>query len=109
MGHQFQKRTFITAVTGNGDMQSEGDVQSHLNEMKKEWSKSAATHSHSHIKMLLKHTRDYRQDLLRKYPKGGVKPIMTEFPCYEEAAFVSVHFWLTSINILLLVITLVSK
>lgn len=90
------KKTFVTTTADKGegaDKQSELDVQNHIDELKKEWvKKNSSTRSNSHIKMLLKNTRQYRMNLLKKYPHGGVRPILAEFPCFEEATYVSAEF-----------------
>jgi hypothetical protein len=96
LGQTAAKKTFITTTADSGeaaDKQSDLDVQSHLDELKKEWAKkNSATRSSSHLKMLLKNTRQYRLNLLKKFSQGGVKPILAEFPCFEEAAYVSAAF-----------------
>jgi hypothetical protein len=105
------KKSVVSAVmptTPTSTVESVGDVKSHMAELKKEWAKKPHCRSRGHIKMLLKHTREHRQHLLRNFPKGGIKPILAEFPCFEEAAYVSICYEYKLILQVLFVIVVVN-
>ena len=64
------------------------DVRSHVQELKEEWKKAKKSRNASHIKMLLKETLQYRDNLLQKSQRL-ISGILDEFPCFSDAIYVS--------------------
>jgi hypothetical protein len=90
----FKVNPVSVAVTDNNH---DVDVNAHLEELKREWAK--ASRNSSHIKILLKHTQQYRRDLLTKHPSGRLQPIIDAFPCFQDSMFVSRSIQFSNIHV----------
>ena len=62
------------------------DVERHLHELKLEWAKDGR--SPSHLKTLLKATRQDRVDFLQRTPNGSIHPLFERYPCFEDGNLV---------------------
>jgi len=67
---------------------NEADVSVHMDELKKAWTAKDKSRNDSHLKMLLKHTKQYRLAFLRDHPSGRIKPVFEEFPCFQDSNYV---------------------
>ena len=66
---------------------NENDTQSHIAQLKKEW--QGKTRNVHHIRLLLRQTREYRIQQLKKHPNGSIKFMLEEFPCFQDGKYVS--------------------
>ena len=88
-----QKRMFKPASLGPR-LASEpvsNDSKVHTAELQKEWNSTQPFPRNSnHIKLLLKQTREYRVQQLKNHPNGRIRPVIDEFPCFEDGQYVSI-------------------
>ena len=88
-----QKRMFKPASLGP-QLASEpvsSDSKVHTSELQKEWhSKQPLARNSNHIKLLIKQTREYRVQQLKNHPNGRIRPVIDEFPCFEDGQYVSI-------------------
>ncbi|KAM9467685.1 uncharacterized protein Hap1MRO34_014364 [Clarias gariepinus] len=68
------------------------DVARHVVELGKECEKQKSGQSPSHIKALLKSTRQDRVEMLVKSPEGGISAITKKYPCLTDGQYVLFEF-----------------
>ena len=79
-----------TSTTTNAENEgSDDDINHHIAELKRAWNKPEDRKSMSHIKMLLKQTRQKRIQMLESDPSRRIKPIFDEFHCFGDSQYVS--------------------
>lgn len=89
-----QSRPCFTPLASTSAMDqatSAEDVQRHLVELQKEWSKPEKNRNGNHIKLIIEQTKDYLTDLLKQDESGRIAPILEVYPCFQEGCFVSKH------------------
>lgn len=91
------KKFWVIPESPQPTAKTEDEIKSHMVRLNEEWKKHAKNRYVGHIKMLLRETIQYRDEVLRNNPNSLMKQVVKEFCCFTDAIYVSPFYYCADI------------